>query len=138
MLHGVRARCTLLIIYLSACVALLTFAAPITSAANHKKHRSSLQNAVPQIASIAVMPARICLHGPYEEVHLLIDGKAPAGKLFDLTDKATFQVDNPELAHLDPQGVVWGKKDGATAITVTYQRRSTRVSVEVQGCAKAR
>lgn len=88
------------------------------------------------VRTISVMPARVAIHGPYDEIHLLVDGKSKSGSVYGLLEHVSFSVLDKKIALVDSSGVVRGLKDGKTVLTAKYLKKSSTIPVEVQGIDK--
>jgi hypothetical protein len=91
-----------------------------------------------KLDDLIVDPPVIRLHGPRASYSLLVHGKTSAGQLVDLTHRARYRSDSPQIAAVSAHGVVTGLADGVAAIQVEDQGKSARVKVEVRGSKEAR
>ncbi|HLJ56265.1 MAG TPA: DUF1549 domain-containing protein [Chthonomonadaceae bacterium] len=98
------------------------------------RRAAPVHTAPPAVQAITLLPARVAINGPYDEVHLLVDGRRPEGTL-DVTDHAALSVADPKIATIE-DGVVRGLADGATTVLASYQGRTAKTPVVVRGFAK--
>ena len=103
----------------------------LSSAADHRPTAKRAAN--DPVTSIAVTPGRTSLRGPYDEIHILVDGRRPSGHPIDLTGKAVLTCADPKIAVVDKDGVLRGKADGKTTLSARYQRWTVRIPVVVRG-----
>jgi hypothetical protein len=87
---------------------------------------------------VTVDPATVNLSGPGSTYSLLIHGKGPDGRLFDLTRSAKYQSQNPKIAAVSPAGIVRGLTDGKTQIVVEAEGRKKTVDVQVSQSTRRR
>lgn len=89
-----------------------------------------------RVTGLAMTPGHSSLRGPYDEVHLLVDGLQRGGRRVDVTEKAHISVANPGIAVVDSTGVLRARADGRTEVTAQYGGMSVRTLLQVTGMAK--
>jgi hypothetical protein len=83
-------------------------------------------------AAFQVSPAKVILDSPETTQQLLVTGGTAAAPL-DLTRTAAYKVANPDIASVDPSGLVQPKAEGTTEIVITHNGEMVRVAIEVKG-----
>lgn len=82
---------------------------------------------------ISADPPRVDLHGREAEWTVLIQAKAPDGRVVDLTRFAHATFDSPAVAKLGEHGEIQAQGDGATTLHFTVGEKSLDVPVAVSG-----
>ncbi|MBI4585306.1 MAG: DUF1549 domain-containing protein [Planctomycetes bacterium] len=91
-----------------------------------------------------VFPGSIQIHGPQDFQRLVVMGVSEKGKTADLTAAATFTLDDPKIARIEPlaseggRPAVFPQADGETRLKVALKSaaagdRSLEVPIRVQG-----
>lgn len=65
---------------------------------------------------------------------LLVTGVYSSGQRHDLTHDVQYQVANPNILDVSPQGIVNPKADGATEVVASFSGREVRVGLNVEQC----
>lgn len=91
-------------------------------------HNSSFVDA----GEITLLPAEVVLRGPKARQQLLVV-QDESGWSRDLTPQSQFRVLPPELATIDPQGVLHVAGDGAGEIVAMVQGREVRSKLTILG-----
>jgi hypothetical protein len=89
------------------------------------------------VETLAAMPARVTLHGPYAGARVLVDGRDSAGATQDMSAAVTLTIADPNVAEVDIDGIVHPRHNGATTLLARYGGREIRVPILVQGMASA-
>jgi len=93
--------------------------------------------AVPDVVSLTLEPASVSLDGPRDLQHLIITAITRDGATHDVTGQARLTLANPKLVKAT-DGVLSPIADGATKLTATYGKHSTKpVDVKVANAASA-
>lgn len=88
------------------------------------------------LVEVSVDPPEIRLSGPKARYSLLIHGKTADGGLIDLTRAAKYGSLQPTIASVSSAGVVHGRADGKTHITIQVQGHKKSVPVQVSASAR--
>jgi hypothetical protein len=84
-----------------------------------------------ETARLVVVPAEAALRGGESSLQLVVTGVDAAGGVRDLTLEASYAVDDPALALVQPGGLVTPLADGATRILVRAAGQEAAVAVAV-------
>ncbi len=87
----------------------------------------------PHFVAVEVDPPKVLLLGPVARYSLLVTGTTPDGRRVDLTGKARFRSDAPDVASVDDLGVVRPVVDGSSSIVVEVAGHELAVPVDVSG-----
>jgi uncharacterized protein YjdB len=87
---------------------------------------------VPDLLNIAVNPTSLNL-AVGESQQLSVTASFADGSIQNVTNEASYQSGDSIVANVNDTGLVIGVSPGSTAITVTYQDKSTTVPVNVKG-----
>jgi hypothetical protein len=83
-----------------------------------------------QASQLQVSPASVLLDNPEATQQLLV--RSPTGSA-DLTRLATYAVLDPQIASVDPTGLVQPRAEGRTSLVVRHGSESSLIPVEVRG-----
>ena len=72
------------------------------------------------------------LQGRNARKQLVLTGRYAAGQLHDLTAKATFQSDNPQIVSVSADGVVTPLSDGQATVTASVEGTERTIPIEVR------
>lgn len=86
----------------------------------------------PQPVSINVEPADVSLTNVRDRQSVLVQAVMPNGLTFDVTEKATWKIENPAFVKQDGNTFL-PVADGTTKVTVTYGPHTVEVPVAVTG-----
>lgn len=106
---------------------LLVFAGLLSLAAN--TGRGS------QVETLKVLPAECWLVSPEASEQLLVFADYANGQGSDVTRVVNYEVEQPEIVEVTPQGRVLPRSDGRTIIVIRRGSDAVRVPVEVNGFA---
>jgi hypothetical protein len=80
--------------------------------------------------SLSVFPATVTLDGKSAQQQLIVTGRNIELEI-DLTRKANFRSETPNIVTVDPSGLVTPVSDGTGTIIVTHGDHSSKISVRV-------
>ena len=83
-------------------------------------------------ADIRISPVVVELCGPEAAQQLLVFQRGGEQHERDVTRVARFEVADPSIIGITPQGVVLPKRDGRTEVVVRHENYTTKASVEVR------
>ncbi|MGE3820622.1 MAG: hypothetical protein AB7I30_14510, partial [Isosphaeraceae bacterium] len=83
-----------------------------------------------------VLPSAIRLDGPHARQRLLVEAREGTAWVGDLTSKATFQVQDPRVARVEPDGTLFPVANGSTLVTATIDGRSASATVSVENAGR--
>ena len=83
-----------------------------------------------EIVRLEASPPDVTLRGKDSSLQLLITGFDAAGRAQDLTHQATY-IRSAAGAEISASGVVHGKQDGTSTITVRYKGKSIKIPISV-------
>ncbi len=112
------------LIVLATCIG----ASSATAAPTHASRRP-----IAALLSIPLQPRNPSILGPYDEIHMLVDGQRTDGRRVDITANTAFEVSDPRIALVDSGAVVRGRSDGATTIVARCGGRIIRIPLVVRG-----
>lgn len=95
-------------------------------------------SAASPFTAVTVDPPTLTLQGPGATWLLLVTGETPDKAQIDLTHDARFACANPRIASVSESGVVLGRTDGTTQITIEAAGKTLTVAVTVRDTAKLR
>jgi hypothetical protein len=133
-----------LVRFLGGVVAVSLLAAAAGPAAAQQQRRApaaAAPNRAPALRSISVLPERVVLQGSRSEQTLIVTGEYSDGSLRDLSDAATYRVQDGKVARVEldeTRQVLRPAQSGDTRLTVTVRgARAVTVPVEVRGADQA-
>ena len=94
------------------------------------EHVRLLRGQEKQTGQLQVMPAQVELAGAHQGRQLLVTAAEP--KIRDVTRKATFTAENPNIVRVSSQGYVRPVGKGETTITVEFQGHKQKIPVSVR------
>lgn len=115
---------------------LLSFTLAGTAAAAPPKDAAERAAVVGQPTALAVEPAVVVLAGPRSLQQLVVTGRYADGTVRDLTPFCDLALESPDVAGLEPDGMLVPLKDGATHLVVKAAGQTARVSVTVKEFTK--
>lgn len=83
-------------------------------------------------AELFINPTAIVLEGPESTQQLLIQWRNPQGGMLDLTRRAHYAVQNPQVARVDELGMLEPRGEGQTEIVVQHAGEIARATIEVR------
>ncbi len=89
-------------------------------------------------AQLTVLPDKLELTGQDPSHGVIVAFTSENGEVTDVTDRAAFEVDKPELASVDARGMVTGRADGAAVLAVKLDAWSAAVPIVVTASAEKR
>lgn len=116
-------------------LALACSAATAQPPVSHKKPIERRQTDL-KVSALTLLPPHPFVRGPYDDVHLLVDGRVAGGGSIDVSGGARFSVADPKVAEVDSDGVLRGRADGTTTVTAQYQGSTVRTTIEVRGMTR--
>lgn len=91
-----------------------------------------------QAAELTVLPDRLELTGQDPSHGVIVSFIDAQGQVSDVTRRVAFEIDHPELASVDERGMVTGRADGNTLLTVKLDSWSVTVPISVTASAEKR
>jgi hypothetical protein len=95
------------------------------------------QTPAPAVRLIA-HPAAVELHGPQARHRILVSAAAADGSMIDVTGKAAFRSERPDVVAVAADGECTARGDGAARVAITYNGQSLTVPVTVRRAAEVR
>ncbi len=90
------------------------------------------------VVRLEVAPAEVRLAGSDGLAQVVVTGRDERGEAMDLTASARYSVANPEVARVEPGGLIRPTKDGKTSLAIEAAGRSLTVPVVVVDMANAK
>ena len=92
----------------------------------------SVRNVAGAAAAYSVYPQRVSLAAGGESHQLLVSTAGADGLENDITSRATYNSDRPDVASVDSDGVIHGVGPGSATITAHWETNSQNVAVIVE------
>ncbi|MEX0819460.1 MAG: DUF1549 and DUF1553 domain-containing protein [Pirellulaceae bacterium] len=83
-------------------------------------------------ADIVVSPASVMLDRPESSQQLLVSVSQPDQRTRDVSREVTYEIARPEVATIEPSGLIHPLRNGQTEIIVRHQGGEIRVPLEVR------
>lgn len=83
-------------------------------------------------SGLRVEPDRAALNSPARKIQFVVTGLYANGSVQDLTRAASYQIENPKLAHLSA-GLLTPTADGSTTLRITVGSHTQAVPVTISG-----
>lgn len=100
--------------------------------------RSDAESADRTWEAITLDRREVRIRGIWNRSSLLVTGKQSDGGLVDLTDRATYRVESPEIVEVTTAGVVHPRTEGSTRVSVDVDGIHIEVPVVVSGIHEQR
>lgn len=89
-------------------------------------------------AQLTVLPGMLELNGQ-DPIHgVVVSFIDDDGKVTDVTDRVSFEVDQPELVSVDKRGLVAARSDGVATLTVKLDQWSVTVPISITASVEKR
>ncbi|MFO1092393.1 MAG: DUF1549 and DUF1553 domain-containing protein [Planctomycetaceae bacterium] len=92
----------------------------------------------PEWETVTADPPEVHIHGSWNRHSMLITGRRSDGDLVDLTDRAVYRAESPEIVEVTAAGVVHSRADGRTRIAITVDGIQIEVPVAISGMLEPR
>ncbi len=92
----------------------------------------------PEWETVTADPAEVHIHGSWNRHSLLITGRRSDGGLVDLTDRAVYRAELPEIVEVTAAGVVHPRAAGRTRVAIAVDGIQIAVPVVISGMLEPR
>lgn len=88
--------------------------------------------------AVTVDPPEVRIHGRWNRSSLMVTGRGRDGRLVDLTDRAEYRPESPDIIEVTDSGVVHPRAEGQTHIEIHVDGMRALASVVVSGMHEPR